>query len=134
VRRVLALLRVDAADHGAPGLAHVAFGIAANVVAWIGYGTAFWLVVRGLLPGAALTLPAAIGAFVASYLAGFLAFGVPAGVGVRELVAVVMLQQALGPAGAVGVAAASRLILTVAEIGAAVPFLLQRGARTRVAT
>ena len=49
-----------------------------------GYGMAFWILTRGLLPEAPLTPAAAIGAFTASYLAGFLAVLVPGGLGVGK--------------------------------------------------
>jgi hypothetical protein len=131
IRRVLGLLRVRPEGQVAPGLGHVLFGAAANVAAWAGYGFAFWLLARGLFAGAALDLPTAIGAFTAAYLAGFLVFGVPDGAGVREGVMITMLQGPLGLGGALALALVARLLTTVATLGAATPFLLHSGERTR---
>ncbi|MBA2628134.1 MAG: hypothetical protein H0U85_08975 [Gemmatimonadales bacterium] len=112
-------------------MGHVCFGAMANVVAWIGYGCALWLLARGLLDAPNLTIVRAIGAFTAAYLAGFLAFGLPAGIGVREAVFVTMTQGVLGLPASLALAFASRLLLTAAEFGAAAPFLLTSPERTR---
>jgi hypothetical protein len=112
----------------------VLFGLVANVVAWLGYGAALWLLARGVLPGVRLDLAPAIGGLVASYLAGFLALGVPAGVFVREAVFITMMQSILGPVAALVLALVARLVATAAEFGAAAPFLIHRGESTRVAT
>ncbi len=131
IRRALGLLRVNVEGSGAPVLAAVLFGIGANAAAWAGYGVALWLLARGLLDAGSLTIPMAIGAFTASYLAGFLAFGMPAGLVVRETVFVSMMQATLGAPTALALALASRLILTAAEFGAAAPFLLSSPERPR---
>lgn len=107
----------------APRFRAVAYGLAANLLAWAGYGLAFWIMARGLLPQAPLTPLAAIGAFTASYLAGFLAVLVPGGLGVREGVFILMLQGSLGLANAAALAVASRLLLSMTEVGVALPFL-----------
>jgi hypothetical protein len=132
VRRVLRVAAPDAAA-AAPPAGAVLFGIAANTIAWLGYGLALWLLARGLLPGAGLSLLRAIAVFTASYLAGFLALFAPGGIGVREGVFILMLQGPIGIGAATALAIASRLLLTVTELGAAVPFLLFPRRRTRVA-
>ena len=71
-----------------------------------------------------LDLLPAIAVFTASYLAGFLALFAPGGIGVREGVFILMLQGPIGIGAATALAIASRLLLTVTELGAAVPFLL----------
>ena len=109
-----------------PSPSGVVGGVLANVVAWSGYGAALWLLARGLLPEISLDLSLAIGAFAASYLAGLLFLPAPGGIGVREGVLIVMLQPSLGLAGATALTVASRLLLTVTEVGAAVPFLVFR--------
>lgn len=131
VRRALALIRVDIGSGGVPAWDKVLFGAVANVLAWLGYGVALWLLARGLFATAELTLPQAIGAFTASYLAGFLALGVPDGVIVRETVFVSMVQGTIGAPSALALALASRLLLTLAQFGAAAPFLLSPAERTR---
>jgi glycosyltransferase 2 family protein len=130
--RVLRLAPPDAVPLRPPAEA-VAFGIVANAVAWVGYGVALWLLARGLLPGAGLEVLPAIAVFTASYLAGFLALFAPGGIGVREGVFILMLQGPIGIGAATALAIASRLLLTVTELGAAVPFLLFPRGRPRVA-
>ena len=113
------------------GLLGIAVGILANAVAWIGYGTALWLLARGLLPAVDLRPGLAVAVFTASYLAGFLALFAPGGLGVREGLFILMLQGPLGIGAATALALASRLLLTITEFGAAVPFVVfsQRSAR-----
>jgi glycosyltransferase 2 family protein len=129
------LLRIAAPDAGpvTPPAGAVAFGIVANAVAWMGYGVALWLLARGLLPDVELGLLPATAVFTASYLAGFLALFAPGGIGVREGVFILMLQGPIGIGAATALAIASRLLLTVTELGAAVPFLLFPRGRPRVA-
>jgi len=132
-RRILRLAGIDAAHASAPRLGSVLFGVACNLVAWAGYGTAFWLMARGLLPATAERLPlgVAIGAFTASYVAGLLAIFAPGGVGVREGLVLLMLGGPLGTGAALALAAASRVMLTITEFGAAAPFVLFSGERPR---
>ena len=129
------LLRIAAPEAGqvTPPVGAVAFGIVANAVAWMGYGVALWLLARGLLPDVELGLLPATAVFTASYLAGFLALFAPGGIGVREGVFILMLQGPIGIGAATTLAIASRLLLTVTELGAAVPFLLFPRGRPRVA-
>lgn len=115
---------VPSVEAARPPAGAVAFGMVANSVAWVGYGVALWLLARGLLPGAGLGLLPAIAVFTASYLAGFLALFAPGGIGVREGVFILMLQGSIGIGAATALAIASRLLLTITELGAAVPFLL----------
>jgi glycosyltransferase 2 family protein len=129
------VLRIAAPEAGpvTPPAGAVAFGALANTVAWLGYGFALWLLAHGLLPAAGLELLPAIAVFTASYLAGFLALFAPGGIGVREGVFILMLQGSIGIGAATALAIASRLLLTVTELGAAVPFLLLSRGRARVA-
>lgn len=131
LRRLLKLAGSDAGT--APAAGGIVFGIGANVIAWIGYGVALWLLARGLLPGAGLHLLPAIAVFTASYLAGFLALLVPGGFGVREGLFILMLQGSIGIGAATALALASRLLLTITEFGAAVPFLVHPRGTPRVA-
>jgi glycosyltransferase 2 family protein len=130
--RLLRLAAPETAGRRQPTERSLLLGIATNTIAWIGYGVALWLLARGLLPQANLDLRLAVAAFTASYLAGFLALLVPGGIGVREGLFILMLQQPLGVAAATFLALASRLLLTVAELGAAVPFLAFRRRQARV--
>ncbi len=124
VRRLLRVARVSAPPTVTPGAGAVLFGAVANVTAWAGYGVALWLLGAGLFDAPGLTLVRAVGAFTASYLAGLLFLPAPAGLGIREAVFVLMLEGAVGREPAVALAIASRLLLTVTELGAAAPFLL----------
>lgn len=97
-----------------------------NFLAWGGYGLAFQLLLMGTIPSLELTWSMATGAFAASYVIGYLALVVPGGIGVREGILVLLLQGTLGLGPTIALAAASRITLTINEIGAAVPFLLMR--------
>ena len=118
----------------AAGASTIGFGIAANLLAWMGYGVAFWLLAHGSLPDLVLPLPTAVGAFTASYLVGLLAVLMPGGLMVRETFLVLMLQGSIGLAPATALAVASRLMLTLTEVGVAVPFLVFPREKTRVPT
>ena len=126
-------IAAPAAEPVRPPTGAVVFGIVANAIAWVGYGLALWLLARGLLPRAELGLLPAIAVFTASYLAGFLALFAPGGIGVREGVFILMLQGPIGIGAATALAVASRLLLTITELDAAVPFLLFPRERPRVA-
>jgi Lysylphosphatidylglycerol synthase TM region len=88
---------------------------ALTTVSWVTYGGAFWMLARGLVPGAPLPLVTAIGAFTLAYILGWLALFAPGGVGVRELVLIGLLAPALGSGAALAVTIASRVLLTVLE-------------------
>jgi len=114
-----------------PTLTPVPLGVmlaafAANVCAWAAYGLAFVCLARGLTPDAALTWSQASTVFTISYLVGLVALFAPGGVGPRESLFVVLLTGPLGPKLAVVLALASRVLLTITELGAAAPFLLVR--------
>ena len=132
LRRLLRLAAPQAVGERPPTGRGIVVGIATNIVAWLGYGLALWLLGRGLLPTSGLGLRLAIAVFTASYLAGFLALFAPGGIGVREGLFILMLQGPLGVGAATSLALASRLLLTVAELGAAVPFLFFRRRQVRV--
>jgi hypothetical protein len=132
LRRLLRLAAPQAVAERQPAARGIVVGIATNIVAWLGYGLALWLLGRGLLPTSGLSLRLAITVFTASYLAGFLALFAPGGIGVREGLFILMLQEPLGVGAATSLALASRLLLTVAELGAAVPFLVFRRRQVRV--
>ena len=112
----------------APAPGPLLIGVVINALAWILYGLALAWLARGVFAESALTIPAAIGAFTASYLAGFLFLLAPGGFGVRELVFVLLTQSALGPAKALALAAVSRVGMTLADLLAAAPFVIRRKA------
>lgn len=133
VERLLALARVRPDKPAAPAPAALLLAAGANIVAWCGYGTALWLLAHGVLDRAP-TLVQCIGAFAASYVAGLVAVVAPAGLGVRESVFILMLQGTLGAPGAAALAIASRVMLTITEVGAAAPFLLTSREHARAAS
>jgi glycosyltransferase 2 family protein len=134
LRKLLRLAGSNPVSGTAPAAGGIVFGIVANLIAWVGYGLSLWLLARGILPGVGLTLLPAIAVFTASYLAGFLALLVPGGLGVREGLFILMLQGPIGIGAATALALASRLLLTITEVGAAVPFLVFPRGTTRVAS
>ena len=94
-----------------------------TVLAWIAYGVAFWLLANGLFVDHALDVRSAIGIFAAGYIVGLLAIFAPGGVGVREAVLVALLTPRIGPGEALALAVASRLLLTLCEVVAALAAL-----------
>lgn len=121
--RLLRLISPAGAERLIPSAAAVGFGIAANAMAWVTYGVALWMLARGVLPGASLGPVEAVGAFAASYIAGYLFLLAPGGLGVRESVFVIMLEPRIGLANALALAAVSRLGMTAADVLAALPFI-----------
>lgn len=89
-----------------------------NVLSWVGYGGAFALLARGVLPDISGALPTFVAIWTASYLVGYLFLVAPGGIGARET-ALVGAMVALGvavSAEAAVLAAASRLWLIVLEV------------------
>jgi glycosyltransferase 2 family protein len=112
-----------------PPLVPVSLGVmlgslAVNALAWAGYGIAFLVLARGLTPDAALGWSQATTVFTISYLVGLVALFAPGGVGVRESAFTLLLAPPLGLKLAVALALATRVLLTLTELGAAAPFLL----------
>ncbi len=107
--------------------AAVAAGI--TLVSWVSYGTAFWLLAKGMFSVSEVPLRTAVGVFAGGYIVGLLALFAPGGVGVRELIFVTLLAPTMGTGGALALSVGSRLLLTVTEVGSAVgAFALTRGA------
>ncbi len=112
----------DLADVTLPHRA-VYVAIVANIIAWLMYGAAFQLFVRGMTGSAQGSYADYVTAFAWPYLVGYLAVVVPGGLGVREValaVALDALNLATPPTAAV-IAVSSRLWLSVLEL---VPGLL----------
>lgn len=111
----------------APAVMLAALGV--NAVAWCAYGLAFVALTHGVLPEASLPWTLATSVFTTSYLIGLLVAFAPGGLGVRESMFVLLLGGPLGVKLAGALALATRVTLTIAELGAAVPFLLIRSSR-----
>ena len=88
-------------------------------LAWTLFGIHFYLLGVGAGGGLNPTLTDAIGSFALAMTAGLLAVASPSGLGIREAVLVASLSPFGGVGTALGVALASRLILTVADVLAA---------------
>lgn len=107
-------------------------GLAANAIGWSAYGLAFLCMIRGLTPGANVSWGQATAVFTTSYLVGLIAAFSPAGIGTREIAFTLLLTPTVGPKVATALAIATRLLLTITELGAALPFLpaIRRAPRT----
>ncbi|WP_170182313.1 lysylphosphatidylglycerol synthase domain-containing protein [Blastococcus colisei] len=90
-----------------------------SALAWTLFGVHFYLLGVGAGGGLTPTLLDCIGSFALAMTAGLLAIASPSGLGVREAVLVASLSPFGGVGTALGVALASRLILTVADVLAA---------------
>jgi uncharacterized membrane protein YbhN (UPF0104 family) len=90
-----------------------------SALAWTLFGVHFYLLGVGAGGNLEPSLTDAIGSFALAMTAGLLAVASPSGLGVREAVLVAALSPFGGVGTALGVALASRLILTVADVLAA---------------
>lgn len=92
--------------------------IGASAVAWVAYGVAFKLLVDAAFPSMAIGWSAAIAIYAASYLAGFLSLGPPAGIGVAEGAMIYLLTaNGIADAGAAAaLAAVTRVWRTALEV------------------
>jgi hypothetical protein len=103
-----------------------------SIIAWIAYGIAFQLFVRGIIGSSAGATSSYIAVYAASYIIGFLALFAPGGAVVRESAIVTgMVRFALsGQADALAIAVTSRLWLTVTELVPGLTYMAI-GKRTR---
>ncbi|MES1259942.1 MAG: hypothetical protein ABUL71_05040, partial [Gemmatimonadota bacterium] len=105
----------------------LAGALLANLVAWAGYGIALQLLAMGTLNGVELPWSVATGAFAASYVAGYVFFIFPNGLLIREAVmGTILIASGVAAPSALALVAASRVILIINQVGAALPFLLFR--------
>jgi hypothetical protein len=134
-------LRVPRLARGIPQMKHSTWVIvvALSICVWSGLGAGLVLLERALFGSISLSWPTATGVFSASYILGFIALLAPAGIGPREAAFVLLLSSAGAPLHAAALALASRLVITVIDLGFALPFLgdllrasrLERNARER---
>jgi glycosyltransferase 2 family protein len=111
---------------GPPPMRAVLIAIVGNMLSWIMYGLAFRLLVVGVVGDASGSFASYVAAYSSSYVLGYLALVLPGGLGARDGALVVVLV-ALGlttHAQALLVAVASRLWLTILEIGPGLIFWL----------
>jgi hypothetical protein len=87
---------------------------------WAGMGLAFFLFARSLWPGLSWqALPLVAGAYALAWTLGLATLVSPGGLGVREAILLALLGPVLPPSGAVVVALASRVWITIAELACA---------------
>jgi glycosyltransferase 2 family protein len=94
-------------------------GTALYVVIWAIFALAFWLMARALFSVPASEAPFYMGVYGVACCVGLVAFFAPVGFGVREALIVALLRPRLGTADALVLAAASRLLLTIVDVGTA---------------
>jgi len=105
----------------------IAYAAIGNIVAWLIYGVAFWLLTKGVLGSAPGRLIAYVAVYTMSYIFGYLMLFAPAGVGFRESAMILVMPAAgLGGVGeATVMAVASRLTLTILEMAPGLLFLMR---------
>ena len=101
--------------------------LAANLIAWLAFGTGFWLFVRAVAPIEADTFLPMIGISAAGYAGGYLAVFVPGGLGVREGIYALLLAAYVPPSMAVAIAILCRVWLTACELLPVSVFLARYG-------
>lgn len=97
-----------------------------TLASWLMYGTAFWLLARGITPDVVPPLTLAVGSFAAAYIVGLLAVFAPGGLIVREGVLMALLAPSVGTGPALALSIGSRLLLTATEVVAALVALMMR--------
>jgi uncharacterized membrane protein YbhN (UPF0104 family) len=107
------------ARSGPPGVNATVRAALLYVPVWMSLGASFWFCARTFVGIPVHDLALYTGAFAIAWLAGLLAIYAPGGLGVREAVVVALLSGRLGAADALVVAAASRLLLMLADLGLA---------------
>lgn len=96
-------------------------------LAWIVYGTAFWIFARAFAVSAGVI--DAAGAFAGAYFAGYVAIFAPAGIGIREGVLAALLSPHVPAPEAVALAILARLWATVVELVPAAAFAVRHALR-----
>ena len=114
----------------------IVYSLVGNMVAWLVYGAAFQLFMRGVLGSAAGAYPSYLAAYTSSYLIGYIFLFAPAGVGFREVAMLQFLQLAglaTYPQASL-VTVTSRLWLTLLEVIPAILFWAHYRMRRRSPT
>ena len=86
------------------------------VLSWLCYGAHLWVLAASVGGVGAADLPLVTATFALAVCAGFLAFVLPSGVGVREAVLVVGLSTVVPAGAALALALVSRLMCTTADV------------------
>jgi len=126
--RVLALLRRatgrEIPDATVPPRV-IAYAIVGNLIAWVLYGLALYLLVAGVLGHAAGALSSYVAVYSAAYVLGYIWVFLPAGLGVRDgtMAAALPAFKLMTPPQALVIAVSSRLWTSVLEVVPGVLFL-----------
>lgn len=118
IRRLLTLLRRDPLDHD---LTHAAVGLSAMwfTLSWLVGGLSIWVMARNVAPDDAdvshLLLMSVSGYLLAAGI-GMFSVVVPAGVGVRDGVLVLLLATSMSVAAATAVVVVARFLTVVADV------------------
>lgn len=96
-------------------------------ISWLLFGTAFWLFVISVTGDRTLSPLLLTGAYATAYVAGYLAFFVPSGLGIREGVAGCLLASAMPTGVALLVTFLVRLPVTLVEIICVLIILIRKG-------
>jgi hypothetical protein len=86
---------------------------------WPVIGVSFWMTARAFLHVSPSDLALYTGAFAVAWIVGLVAIYAPGGIGVREAMLVAVLGPRIGSAEALLIAAASRIVFTLADLIAA---------------
>lgn len=115
----------------AVGTRMLAASLGGSAVAWMTYGVAFKILLGAAFPALEITWSAAITVYIASYLAGFLSLGPPAGLGVAEgaMVYLLIANGIADPGVAAAVAAVTRIWRTALEVVPGLVFLPRQASR-----
>lgn len=128
--RVIRLPRLESTLSGN----QIARAIGWSVASWVCYGTHLWLLTGALARQSFDGWVVATGAFALAMSAGFIAFVLPSGIGVREAVLVAALAPVAAGGPALAIALCSRLLFTIADVVSAVgAFVIGRSARGETA-
>ncbi|HET9424679.1 MAG TPA: lysylphosphatidylglycerol synthase domain-containing protein [Gemmatimonadaceae bacterium] len=109
----------------------IAVSALANVLAWVLYGAAFLCLTRGIVDIQSRSLVQHIAANATSYVAGYIAFFTPAGIGVREetLHQIMVAANMATPAAAGAISVVSRLWHLIIQVLPGLIFLAYRRPR-----
>lgn len=95
---------------------HILWALVWALVSWVFFGAQLWLLTGSLARQPASAFAITTGAFALGMSAGFVAFVLPSGVGVREAVVVAGLAPITSAGTALALALTSRLLFTIADV------------------
>ncbi len=118
LRRIVARAMAMRGGHGeAPKIAarDLMVAILWSATMWALLGVHAWILLRHIAPGPSISWPLATGVMALAWLVGFVVVFAPAGAGAREAAFVVLLGAVATAPQALGLALASRVLMTLAD-------------------